>query len=249
LPRREVRIRKWSGGTIVLPLSEDVVRWILERVGEGAAIVFAAAWVSRSWRDGAIAFYVALVFRREVAQMTPKRLLVVDLNALHNGVVLATVESDRVLRRGVLRPDVDKIRHLQREAARLDSLCAEREDGAVYNRAAAVRSRLWRLLRQWEDETAKKIVKLAVRYKAAIVTDVPLGESMRKLKEGGYSAERKIMLNFGRLRRRVKGLAEWYGVPYREERQFSTMCPICGGKMEEMSDRRVKCQCGFETHR
>ena len=58
----------------------------------------------------------------------PRRLLVVDFNALHNGVVLATVEEGRVLRKGVLRPDVDKIRHLQRQIARLDSLCAERGD-------------------------------------------------------------------------------------------------------------------------
>jgi len=53
----------------------------------------------------------------------------------------------------------------------------------------------------------------------------------------------------GRLRRRIRELAEWHGVPYREERLFSTVCPICGGKMEEEPNRRVKCQCGFEAHR
>ncbi|MEM4753890.1 hypothetical protein [Pyrobaculum sp.] len=35
LPRREVRIRKWGGGTIVIKLKESDVRWILERVNEG----------------------------------------------------------------------------------------------------------------------------------------------------------------------------------------------------------------------
>jgi len=207
------------------------------------------AWVGRSRRSPAVALYVALVFRREVTQMTPKRLLVVDLNALHNGVIVATVEEGRVLRRGVLRPDVDKIRHLQRKAARLDSLCAEREDGAVCNRAASTKSRLWRLLRQWEDKTARKVVEFAIRFEAAIIADVPLDESMRKLKEGRYSAEKKIMLNFGRLRRRIREPAEWYGIAYREERLYSTVCPNCGAKMEEEPDRRVKCQCGFEAHR
>ena len=122
IPRREVRIGKWGGGTIALPLSEEDVKWIKKRVEEGAALVFAMAWVGRSRRNGAVAFYVALTFRRDVEQMTPRRLLVVDLNALHNGVVLATVESDRVLRKGVLRPDVDKIIYLQRQIAQLDSL-------------------------------------------------------------------------------------------------------------------------------
>ena len=197
-------------------------------------------------KDGPL--HLALVFRREVTQMTPKRLLVVDFNALHNGVVLATVEEGRVLQRGVLRPHIAKIRHLQRQIARLDSLCAEREDGAVCSRAASAKSRLWRLLRQWEDEAARKIVKLAVRYKAAIIADIPLDESMRELKEGNYAAERKIMLNFGRLRRRIRELAQWHGILYREERLYSTICPVCGAKTEELPKRRVKCQCGFKAH-
>ena len=92
-------------------------------------------------------------------------------------------------------------------------------------------------------------MRLALQYKAAIVADVPDDESIRQLKEDRYNAEKKIMLNFGRLRRRVKGLAGWHGVPYREERLYSTVCPICGAKMKEMPDRRVKCRCGFEAHR
>jgi len=247
LPKREVRIRKWSGNTIVLPLSRKNVEWIEERVKEGGRLVFAMAWVGRSRRNRAVALYVALVFRREVTQMTPKRLLVVDFNALHNGVVWAVVEERRVLEKGVLRPHIAKIIRLQREAARLDSLCAQR--GAICSRAASTKSRLWRLLRRWEDEAAKKVVRLALQYKAAIVADVPLDESMRELKEGNYAAERKIFLNFGRLRSRIRELAEWHGVAYREERLYSTLCPLCGGKMKEEPDRRVKCRCGFEAHR
>jgi len=249
LPKREVRIRKWGGGTIVLPLFEGAVRWIKERVEEGAALAFAMAWVGRSRRNRAVALYVALVFRREVTQMTPKRLLVVDFNALHNGVVWAVVEERRILQRGVLRPHIYKIIRLQREISQLDSLCAKKGNPRTCRQAASAKSRLWRLLRQWEDGTAKKIVQLALRYKAAIVADVPGDESMRELKESRYSADRKVFLNFGRLRRRVKGLAEWHGVAYREERLYSTICPVCGAKMEEEPNRRVKCQCGFKAHR
>ena len=150
LPKREVRIRKrrgQRGNTIVLPLSRKNVEWIEERVREGAALAFAAAWVGRSRRNGAVALHVALTFRREVTQMTPKRVLVVDLNALRNGVVWAVVEEKRVLRRGVLRPHIAKIERLQRQIARLDSLCARKD--RVCQHAASVKSRLWRLLRQW----------------------------------------------------------------------------------------------------
>jgi len=179
--------------------------------------------------------------------MTPKRLLVIDLNALHNGVVYAVVDEGRVLEKGVLRPHIAKIIHMERRAAELDALCAQR--GAICRQANEAKSRLWRLLRQWEDEAAKKIVRLATQHKAAIIADVPDDESIRQLKEGNYSAEKKAFLNFGRLRRRVKGLAEWHGVPYREERLYSTICPLCGAKMEELPERRVKCQCGFEANR
>ena len=92
-------------------------------------------------------------------------------------------------------------------------------------------------------------MEFAAKFEAAIIADIPLDESIRQLKEGGYSAEKKIMLNFGRLRRRIRELAEWHGIAYREERLYSTVCPNCGAKMEEMPDRRVKCQCGFEAHR
>jgi len=38
-------------------------------------------------------------------------------------------------------------------------------------------------------------------------------------------------------------------VPYRDAKLYSTACPKCGSKMEEMPERRVKCQCGFEANR
>ena len=92
-------------------------------------------------------------------------------------------------------------------------------------------------------------MEFAARFEAAIIADIPLDESMRKLKEGRYNAEKKALLNFGRLRRRIRELAEWYGILYREERLYSTICPVCGAKTEELPKRRVKCQCGFKAHR
>jgi putative transposase len=248
LPRREVRIRKWGGGTIVMRLRDSETRWIEERVREGGRLVLTFAWVGRVRGRNVVSFNVALVFARGAQPITPRRILAVDLNALHNGIVWAVVDGVRVLRKGVLRPDVGEIGRLQREVSRLDSLCSER--GEYCKQAMTLKSRLWRLLRKFEDEVADWLVHEARRNKAAVVIDVPEDESMRQLKESGYAPERKIFLNLGRLRRRLRGLAEWYGIPYKEERLYSTACPHCGGKMEELPNRRVKCQqCGFKAPR
>jgi putative transposase len=250
ISKKEVRIRSWSGqrgNTIVLPLAEKAAKWILERVREGGRLVLATAWVGRSRRCRDVKLYVALVFRREVSQVGVKRLLVVDFNALHNGLVWAVVEGGRIVTKGILRPHVSKILRLQKVGAGLDSLCA-REDKAC-NEAPAVRSRIWRILREWEDQAVKKLISLALQYKAAIIVDMPFTQSIKELKEGHYASEKKIFLNFGRLRRRLRGLTEWYGIPYHEKRLYSTLCPRCEAKMSTLPNRRVKCQCGFEAHR
>ena len=245
LPKREVKIRRL--GTIALKLSDKAVEWILNCIKEGGKLVMAAVWVGKSRRSHAVKLYVALIFRREVAPIQPKRLLVIDVNALHNGLAWAVVEEERILVKGVLRPNISRILHLQKIISRLDRLCGK--EGKVCEEAMAAKSRQMRLLREWEDEAIKKLVHLARQYKAGLVVDIPNDESMRELKESNYKAEKKVFLNFGRIRRRLQGLAEWYGVPYREERLYSTVCPRCGRKMEELPNRRVKCKCGFEAHR
>ncbi len=250
ITKKMIRIRKWSGKrgeTIVLPLADKAIQWILARTQEGGRLALAAAWVGASKRNRAAKLYVALIFRREAVPMKVKRLLVVDFNALHNGLAWAVVEGERIVTKGVLRPDVSKIMRLQKAAARLDALCAERDE--VCDKAVATNSSMWCLLRNWEDEAAKKLMRLALQYKAIIAIDMPEDKSIRALKEGSYTSEKKVFLNFGRLRQRIKGLAEWYGIPYREERLYSTLCPMCGGKMSTLPNRCVKCQCGFEAHR
>ena len=152
IQKRVVKIRKWSGKrgeTIVLPLGGKDVEWILARVREGGRLVLAAVWVGASRESRAAKLYVAHVFRREIAPIRPERLLVVDFNALHNGISWAVVEGERIIAKSVLRPDASRIQHLQKVAARLDSLCAEKDERC--GEATAAKSRIWRLLRSWED--------------------------------------------------------------------------------------------------
>jgi len=249
LPRRELKIRRWSnrrGNTIILPIDKHAIKWIQRRVQEGGKLALAAVWIGRS-RSSVVKLYVALIFRRNLAPVQPKRLLVIDFNALHNGVSWAVVEGEKIVTKGVLRPDTSKILHLQNTVTRLDSLCANKD--VMCDAAMATKSRVWRVLRVWEDEAAKKLMRLALQYKAAIVVDLPRGESIRKLKEGSYTSEKKIFLNFGRLWERLRGLAGWYGIPYREARLYSSICPRCERKMSILQNRRVKCACGFEANR
>ncbi|MEM1519650.1 MAG: hypothetical protein QXF78_05430, partial [Pyrobaculum sp.] len=210
LSRGEIRIRKWGGGTIEIRLRKSEIKWITQRLREGARLRLAYAWIGTG-QTNLVTFNLALVFARETEPYQPRRLLVVDLNALHNGISWGVVDGERVIMRGTERPDLVRVGKLQKEISRLDSLCAERGD--YCEKAREAKSRLWRLLRHFEDEMAKKLVRLAVQYKATIVVDVPLDETMRKLKEGRYSPGKKNYLEV-RLRRRLK-LAEWYGVPYR----------------------------------
>ena len=248
LSKREVRVRKWGGDTVAIRLKESNVKWILERVREGGKLKLAMAWVGLAKRSDLATFNVALIFAREVTPIEVKRVLVVDLNALHNGVAIATIEGERVLQRGTLRPDLFKIKRLQKEISRLDSLCAKR--GEPYCRqSVATQSRLYCILRKFEDDAAKKVVQFALQYKAAIIVDTPEDESMREIKQSRYVSDKKLYLDVGRLRR-IGQLAEWYGVPYREARLYSTVCPKCGAKMKELPGRVVKCpQCSFEAAR
>ncbi|ABL88204.1 transposase, IS605 OrfB [Pyrobaculum islandicum DSM 4184] len=50
--------------------------------------------------------------------------------------------------------------------------------------------------------------------------------------------------------RKLKELAQWYGIPYLEERLHSTVCPRCGAKMVEEKNRIMRClTCGFSDNR
>ncbi|ABL87340.1 transposase, IS605 OrfB [Pyrobaculum islandicum DSM 4184] len=61
--------------------------------------------------------------------------------------------------------------------------------------------------------------------------------------------KKRLYDGLGQLRRRLQALAQWYGLPYLEERLYSTVCPKCGAKMAEEKNRVMKCACGFSDHR
>jgi putative transposase len=114
----------------------------------------------RQQKSCAAKLCVALAFRHEVVPIQPRRLLVVDFDALHDGVARAVVGEEKIVGRGILRPHMSKNLHLQKIAARLESLCAKKDKAC--DEASAVKSRIWRILQTWEDEAAKKLLQLAL---------------------------------------------------------------------------------------
>jgi len=126
---------------------------------------------------------LALVFAREIKPYWAERLLVVDLNALHNCVVSAVVGEHHIMTIGIDMPNLGKVGRIQKKIAHIKRLSAKR--GYSYcNRSTELKSRLWRLWRPFEEVTARKLVRLARQYKAAIVLHSPNDKSIRALKEG-----------------------------------------------------------------
>ncbi|CCC82597.1 putative transposase fragment [Thermoproteus tenax Kra 1] len=148
-----------------------------------------------------------------------------------------------------------ELRRLHEEISRLDERAAREADPArrrrLEERARHLKSRRYRKIRGVVKDVVGEIIKLAREHQAAIVVDTMEEESYRELKEGDGSGVRKHFLDgLGQLRRRLQALAQWYGLPYLEERLYSTVCPRCGAEMEEERRRVMRCPvCGFSDHR
>ena len=222
-----MKIGGW-GGEISIKLKEGEKRRILELLKEGAEAFLAYAWAGGS-RE--MAFNVAIVFAKDVKQIETKRILVAV--PVEDGVAWGVVDSRGLIKRGVLRPDLARISRLRERASKLEELCAR---GTKQCREAlSAKKRIQRILREFVNEKAAKIAKLAVQYKATLVLNVP--ES--------YWGVVDVELFRKSLRRR----AEWHGLPYREVRVQPDICPRCGSKME-LHGKRLRCpNCGFEAPR
>ncbi|MEM1597924.1 MAG: zinc ribbon domain-containing protein [Pyrobaculum sp.] len=231
--------------TYIVQLGEKEAEWIRRRFKEDAEF----AHIALIWIDPRrYTLNIVLPFRREPPKLQPRRFLVVDVNAVYNGVAYAVVEEERVLERSVLRPPLSALGRVNAEARRLQRICSK--EGRLCERHRATKSKFYRILREFEKNAVTKLIRLALQYKAAIVVDSPKWDSLKKLKEEGNLGVRKQFLNVGRLPKRLRRLAAWYGVPYAEERLYSSYCPKCNTKLNELNGRKMRCpQCGFEEER
>ncbi|WP_053240251.1 zinc ribbon domain-containing protein [Pyrobaculum islandicum] len=255
-----LRVRKTGIPPFAVELKKGNVAWIRERLQEGARLKLAFLGIERLKGKKEPTYgklYIALVFARKVQQVEPKAVVAVDVNRLDHGVMMGLL-VDGKLRQTLRLLDEDAVRELRRlheEISRLDEQAAREADPArrrrLEERARHLKSRRFRKIRGVVKDIVGEIIKLAREHQAAIVVDTMEDETYRELKEGNWSGEKKHLLDgLGQLRRRLQTLARWYGLPYLEERLYSTVCPRCGAKMEELNNRRMQCPvCGFNDNR
>ncbi|WP_053240347.1 zinc ribbon domain-containing protein [Pyrobaculum islandicum] len=254
-----VRVRKLGIPPFAVELKKNNIVWIRERLEEGAKLKLAFLGIERQRGKEPTygKLYVALVFAREVQQIKPRAVVVVDVNRLDNGVT-AGLLVDGKLRQTLRLPDESAVRELRRlheEISRLDGKAAREADPVrrrrLEDRARYLASKRFRKIRGIVAHIAREIIELAKTYSAAVVVDTMEDETYRELKERNSSGVKKHFLDgLGQLRRRLQHLAQWYGLPYLEERLYSTICPRCGAKMKELNNRRMRCPvCGFNNNR
>jgi len=108
------------------------------------------------------------------------------------------------------------------------------------------------VVEDWAKKTAVRIVEEAKRRSCAVAVEDLTGliEAIRELPK--EHRVKLMALAYRRLLWWIKWQAAKRGVVVVEvdPRGTSTTCPKCGGKMEEMGHRRVRCvKCGFEEDR
>ncbi|WP_053240549.1 zinc ribbon domain-containing protein [Pyrobaculum islandicum] len=257
-----VRVRKTGIPPFAIRLEKGNVTWIRERLQEGAKLKLAFLDINvRRGKDPTYGgLYIALVFAREVTPVEPKALVVIDVNRLDHYVKVGLVVDGRVVE--LLKfPRKERIRKLEKihiHIRQLSRALARVDEDRDQRRALDLQRQLWKLetkrygiIRDVVINAACEIIKLARERQAAIVVDTIEDDTYRELREGNWRDDKKHFLDgLGQLRRRLKESAQWYGLPYLEERLYSTVCPRCGVKMVEENGRFMRCPaCGFRAHR
>jgi len=111
-----VRVRGFiHGRAIEIPLSESTMRYIRQRVEEGAR-----AKLVRVWTDGR-RLYVAVVFEREVeVKQNVRAVLAVDVNSWRSGISWAIIKGGRVASKGMERSDLRYVEALYNDVVKLE---------------------------------------------------------------------------------------------------------------------------------
>jgi len=202
------------------------------------------------YRGGSLYLYVAVEVPKPTP-IAPKGVIAVDINERYvyygNSQWIRKVETpvEKVVR----------LRELAEELMRKYS--APRY--TPWNRRSGVLHRIRRLhkkarnvVEDWAKKTAVRIVEEARRQSYAIAVEnlTGLREAIRKLPKEHRT--KLTLLAYRRLLWWIKWQAAKRGVVVVEvdPRGTSTTCPKCGGKMEEVKHRHMKCTaCGFEAGR
>ena len=128
----------------------------------------------------------------------------------------------------------------------------ERKSKRLQKRIRRLHKKARDVVEDWARKTAMRIVEEAKRQSCAVAVEdlTGLKEAVRELPK--EHRVRLMALAYRRLLWWIKWQAAKRGVIIVEvdPRGTSTTCPMCGGKMEEVGHRRMRCTvCDFEAGR
>jgi putative transposase len=240
------------GYVIELPMP----KWVVDRIKEGGDVRFAMIGLKDNES------YLALVAERVVEPYQPSDyILAVDVNSWRYGIAWGLVRGGRLVTWRAEWPNTFLINTLYHQAVDRervvgklrrvgygDSMKASR----IRKQAKSRRSRIYRITRDKAYFLAGKLVRKALKYKALLIIDDMTEESRKELLEEKLPPDviKLLMSNLRRFVHQLEALAQWYGVPYRFERLYSTICPKCGHELTQVEGRVMVCEnCGFKAPR
>jgi len=206
--------------------------------------------VALVYRGGDMYLYIAVEIPRPTP-VEPRGMVAVDINERYvyygNAQWIRKVETP-----------VEKVVRLRELAERLAKKRSTTHH-PPWRKGKELRARIWHyykkarnIVEDWAKRTAKRIVEEARERQCAVAVEDLTGliEAIRELPK--EHRVRLMALAYRRLLKWIKWQATKRGVVVVEvdPRGTSTTCPKCGGKMEEVGHRRMKCAvCGFEAGR
>jgi putative transposase len=256
LKNNVIEIRWICKNKVSIPMPDQVVNWINERLREGGDIKFAMIGLKNGEP------YLALIAEREVAQYTPSEYrLVVDVNSWRYGISWGLIRNGRIMSYKQERINLgryyglyDELIRLGREYGELkrSGLHRTTEGRRLWRRIKAMHARLYAITRDKAYFLASKLVRKALKYRALLVIDDMTEESRRELLEEKLPPDviKLLMSSLRRFVHQLETLAKWYGVPYEFRRLPSTVCPVCQHELTQLPGRTMACtNCGFKAPR
>jgi putative transposase len=251
-----IRIRQVCGNERGYVVELPMPKWVIERVKEGGDIKFARVGLKDNEP------YLALIAERVVEPYQPSDyILAVDVNSWSHGTAWGLIRSGRLVTWRTEGPSTFLINTLYHQAVDRERVVGKlRRVGygdslkvsRIRKQAKSRRSRIYRITRDKAYFLANKLVRKALKYKALLVIDDMTEESRKELLEEKLppGVIKLLMSNLRRLVHQLEALAQWYGVPYRFERLYSTICPKCGHELTQVEGRVMVCEnCGFKAPR
>jgi len=234
---------------VELDIPERALKWLEKRLAEGPDKKF----VRVLERGDRLVVQVVLHKANRVEMPRDPLLVVVDVNSSY-GVVVHFWDG-KLIKTVKLRPPNrgNGWGHVRELMSHRDLLynqgCLSQGQINVYS--ALARLTLKGSMRVWEQQAAAEVVKrvrrMARRHgkEPLVIIDRPDYSSLH-----GTPLQRTL---YG-FTRRLENLLSWYGVYWEERRLYSTVCPICGGRLvlvrRTRRTRVMECvSCGFREDR